>query len=493
MRSRVTIVSSVALVLVLLAVLNAASYVRLERQTDSELMPDRSTYNGGATGTRALHDFLKESGHTVVRWRKTTAALTDGQEPVAPRTFVVVGALRREFAEEESRALLRWVAQGGRLVLVDRTPAPSLLPRSGRWQLTSEVVETPGLDVQSADGEAMVRDSPPLAPAQTTLLTRDVERVAPSRFASRLHLFALGDDETESAAGDETTDAASDDEAASEDSSTDRPSRRTAPVVQSEPPPPPAPRVRPGVGGGAPKLQSPAPVVHVARGGGRQQGGALLVDFAYERGRILVLSDPFIISNGGLSRADNLQLAVNLVTAGGGVIAFDEYHQGRSASENMTLAYFRGTPVPAMLAQALVVALAVLWTRSRRLARPLPAPYTDRRSKLEYVASMAELQQRARANDLAVENVYARTRRALARYGGAETNAPSAEIAARVAARTGRDTTELAALMRECEESIAGQPLTTARALELVAALRRWERELGIRLRAREARQFRAR
>ena len=102
---------------------------------------------------------------------------------------------------------------------------------------------------------------------------------------------------------------------------------------------------------------------------------------------------------------------------------------------------------------------------------------------------MAELQQRARAYDLALENIYARTRRALARYGGTSQNVPRTQIAARVAARSGVNREELEALMRECEDAINGEPLRPVRALALVRRLRELERRLGIRMRAREIRQ----
>src|SRR5437588_9580963 len=126
-----------------------------------------------------------------------------------------------------------------------------------------------------------------------------------------------------------------------------------------------------------------------------------------------------------------------------------------------------------MFAQTGLLVVALVWTRGRRFARPLPAPRADRRSKLEFVASMAELQQRARAYDLAVENIYQRTRRALARYGGAGANAPLVQVAARGAARSGRDPRRLEALLRECEDSIARPPLTARRALSLAPPLRR--------------------
>ncbi|MBA3240292.1 MAG: hypothetical protein H0T60_03610, partial [Acidobacteria bacterium] len=51
----------------------------------------------------------------------------------------------------------------------------------------------------------------------------------------------------------------------------------------------------------------------------------------------------------------------------------------------------------------------------------------------------------------------------------------------------------LEALLRECEDAMAGAPLSARRALALVAQLRELERELGIRMRAREIRQAEAR
>ena len=69
MRQRLLIIVTVGVVVGLLIALNAASYVKVEENTESEMSPDRSTFNTGATGTRALFDFLRESGHEVARWR----------------------------------------------------------------------------------------------------------------------------------------------------------------------------------------------------------------------------------------------------------------------------------------------------------------------------------------------------------------------------------------------------------------------------------------
>jgi hypothetical protein len=111
----------------------------------------------------------------------------------------------------------------------------------------------------------------------------------------------------------------------------------------------------------------------------------------------VILGDPFIFANGGISLKDNLQLALNVLEASSdsrGLIAFDEYHQGRGATRNAFVAYFAGTPVLPLVGQIILLILLVLWTRGRRFARAVPLPQVDRRSALEFVASMAELQQR---------------------------------------------------------------------------------------------------
>ncbi|HEV7905707.1 MAG TPA: DUF4350 domain-containing protein, partial [Pyrinomonadaceae bacterium] len=442
MRGRFSIIVFVGAMLVLLVALNAASYVRVEREAELEIAPDRSTLNGNASGTRALYEFLEESGERVMRWRDAPAALARAPEKARPATFVVVGAVRVGFKEEEVKSLLEWVEAGGRLVVIDRAPHASLV-ESDEWSIVPNIVVPPQFDVRADDAESLTRDTPPLTPTQPTLLTRDIERIAPSRFASRLlaarkerqeNANEASTDGTEAPVVVEDEPAASSNENAADEATAGGNTNADDEEWMNEdeqPPPPPKPLPsgatkgttvspgdpRPTATAGridymrteaAPSpLPATAPVYHVS-----DEGGALLVDFARGRGRIVVLSDPFIVANRGITRADNLQLAANIITQAGGLIAFDEYHQGRGATHNQLAAYFAGTPVLAMCAQLFLLAVAVVWTRGRRFARPLPAPRIDRRSKLEFVASMAELQQRARAYDLAIENVYGRTRRA---------------------------------------------------------------------------------
>src|SRR3979409_845428 len=116
MRQRLAIIMILVVVVGLLILLNAASYVKLAPTVDSEISPDRSTLNAGATGTRALYDFLHESGYQVARWRESTASLLSFNGP-RPATIVVIGQTLVPFSDTESKELLHWVETGGRLVI----------------------------------------------------------------------------------------------------------------------------------------------------------------------------------------------------------------------------------------------------------------------------------------------------------------------------------------------------------------------------------------
>jgi hypothetical protein len=451
MRQRLAIIITLIIVVVVLIALNAASYVRVEHVSDSESSPDRSTFNSGATGTQALYDFLRESHHQVVRWREPSSSLLNFNGP-KPSTFVVIGRLQVPYTKSEANEIWRWVADGGRLVIIDRRP--DLLPESTEWKLTTHVSHYPEYDLDPNSFEQMTAGVSAIHPSQPTALVRDVESVMPSRFVGRTTIS------TKQSAADSTSEnTGANDE--SEDYLDD--SEETGLDVAS--------------------LQ--APVVHFA-----DSEGAMLLDFAYGNGRIVVLTDPFMVANNGIGRADNLLLAKNVLAGYGGLIAFDEFHQGRATTHNALFQYFSGTPVIAICAQLGLIGLAIVWSRGRRFGRPLPLPFVDRRSKLEFVASMAELQQRARAHDLALENIYGRVRRVLVRHAGLSNTSPRAEIARRVAMRSsGINRVELEALMRKCEETINGAPVNAKESLRMVRRLRQIESMLGLRSRSRDVKQ----
>lgn len=461
MKERAFVLLSLVIIIIALVGLNAAAYVRIKEEPDSEDHARRTTFNGGATGTKAFFDFLLENGHRAARWQQKPSALLDtGRNQ--PTTFFIIGETRRPFEDEDVRSILSWTAAGGKLVIIDREPNPQLLPAAGGWKVSALSKPTYLVGQANSDNVSEMTSGVAAAkPAQPSILTSGVNSVMPSKYAAPIVI---------------------------QDASKPAPAAFVEPTPQplfeEEPPTPKPTSRRSGIGTAkenangeeiaTPGFQTPIPLL--ASG-----DKTILVDFPYGSGRIVYLSDPYIVSNGGIALVDNLQLALNLADAEG-VIAFDEYHHGYGASGNPLYNYFENTPIPAMFGQLALLVALLIYTKGRRFARPVPLAVPDRRSKLEYVAAMAELQRRARTYDLAIENIYSRVRRELARFAGVDnTIVKSEELAARVAERSKINREELETVMRECEDAIHGEQINDKKALSLVSKLREIERELGFR------------
>src|SRR5258705_4159226 len=295
MRQRLGIILSIVLAVGVLVAINSAAYVTEEQKQDTEIMPDRSTYNAGATGTRALHDFLNESGYPVMRWREPPVKLL-GSGGVTVRTFVIVGRPRVPIDEEEAQTLLLWVERGGRLVIIDRRPDDHLLPRSGEWKVTTEFLDF-AMSADPAQVDQMTEGIKPIEPSQPTLLTRDVDLVMPSRYFAAIKFFPLSKDEKKKTdqkvsanEGTGNSDSSSEDFDESFDSG-------TGPTVIAA--------TSVGI--------SPAPVVHLSTA-----KAPLLVDYPHGKGRIILLGDPYIVANGGIGLKDNLRLTTNILAVSAG-------------------------------------------------------------------------------------------------------------------------------------------------------------------------------
>jgi hypothetical protein len=175
------------------------------------------------------------------------------------------------------------------------------------------------------------------------------------------------------------------------------------------------------------------------------------------------------------------------VTSRPGLIAFDEYHHGYGANNNRFFQYFEGTPVIAIFLQCGLIVALIFFTQSRRFARPIPEREPNRLSKLEYVSAMAELQQRTRAFDLAIENIYSEFRRRVSALVGLDnTTATRKEIAHRIAERIREDARDLEDLMFRCEDVIHGEPIGKKDTVAIIERLRYIEDKLGLKRVARK-------
>src|SRR6185295_15849161 len=94
--------------------------------------------------------------------------------------------------DAEKEALLKCIQAGGRLVIIDRHPEQDLTAaQRGSWNIRVQSFLPPTLNDDPADPPQMTEQVVAFKPVQPTLLTRNVESVMPSRFASRLSIYPV--------------------------------------------------------------------------------------------------------------------------------------------------------------------------------------------------------------------------------------------------------------------------------------------------------------
>lgn len=535
MRQKVFILLGFVVLVAILIGLNALSYTQKEKIPDSELNPNRSSYNAGVTGTRAFFELLSTGGRRVVRWQQPPSELRSGKN--TPSTLIIVGTTRREIDETESGQILEWVRDGGKLVVIDRTPPISLIQSTSDWSLLVSGFGFQNMLTDPSDQAAMTKDVPAMRAVQPTNFTVGVNAVQPSVLVADVSISYAGKPAAQpvrSTPGDVsmkstpapkvalptltptptpkivienpnfstpkptptvggetlkapplTRESTSDDydEDYDEAPLVKTPTPKTGlgsgsgsgpPVIKA---PPPAVLTAPVAKPTPPGIQQNAPVVHVA-GNGRN----LVVDVPYGAGRVVVISDPYIVSNGGINLVDNAQLAINVVNAKDGIIAFDEYHQGFGGNENRLLMFFAGTPVvPVAIQLAMLIGL-IFYSQSRRFGRPLPDAEPNRLSKLEYVAAMAELQQRTKGYDLALENIFGDFRRRVARLVGVDAQkVRPRDLALLIAERLpDENAADLELLITQSIDVMQGDATNKKEVLRLTTRIRELEQKLGL-------------
>lgn len=432
---------TIIIVIAALIGLSAAGNIEFDHPLDNEFEPNRSTYNSGQTGTRAIYQLLEESGTPVARWRRHYSSLfAEAKDSI----LVIIGPFLsgQKISDEEAIALRAWISTGGRALIISRSPIEQFGDPAIR-------VKPPvNLPARDATPEQFIYEQSDRLIMQPTELTRKVRGLALSDFASRMSFHhSDGTDKTNKTDG---TDEAG---------SAEAPADPGIIIVKDE--------------YDVDSLASlSAPVIHLG-----DKDGAALADFRYGEGRVIFLSDPFVVANNGIARGGNLTLALNILRSMGASerrILFDEFHHGYHDEGNPLINYFRGTPMPWLLLQGICLSLLIIYTYGRRFARPLPLPQIDRHSPLEFVGSMANLQQAAQARELALENIYPRFKGRLCRRLGLSSRASMDEIIA--SARRRRfpiSEIELRQTLSDAEMTLAGEPIDDARLLTLVSRMRR--------------------
>jgi len=138
--------------------------------------------------------------------------------------------------------------------------------------------------------------------------------------------------------------------------------------------------------------------------------GGVVVSMSEGAGTVIVVSDPYLVTNAGLPVAGNLDLFVNILfshAAGAKTVYFDEYHHGFERRPSI-FHLLAGTSLGWALLQVAIAAILLMFSRARRFGQPKPMLKGTHRSSLEYVTSLAGIYQSARASDQVLSNLYNR-------------------------------------------------------------------------------------
>ncbi len=474
MRRSLKISITISLILGVMIALSAIAHLSVVRPPENEFSPVRSSYNFGPTGTRALYQLLEESGFTVKRWRKSFDNLKTESEP---GLLIVIdpqdagknlndGDISYKNARE-GVAIAEWIGRGGRLLFISRQTSPILpLDLNGDSIAiyppdNAEKVSNPVTDLVDEQSNRFL--------GQPSAITRDLQQLVFSKLAARIGTVAANTSLPLSSSaininikGQDSGQKTGKDKAVKDDDEADEEVTVTALY---------------------------APVFHL-----QDEKGALLADYAFEDGRVVILTDPFVVSNQGIRLGSNPTLVMNLIRDlavdpatdenGGDVtvrqIYFDEYHHGFSTGNSLIFDYFRGTPVLLTALQLLLLGACLIFSLGRRFSRPLPLQTIDRHSPLEFVSSMASLQQAAEARDLAIENIYPQFRRELCLHLGLPVNAHNDAILATLRQQSREDfSLEIGRIMVECELAIRGEHLQDHQLVGLISRIRSAQRDFG--------------
>ena len=131
--------------------------------------------------------------------------------------------------------------------------------------------------------------------------------------------------------------------------------------------------------------------------------GAAAISFARGRGRVILVTAPYIFTNLGLKNDANAAFVLNLLALAEpkSTVWFDEWHHGMIAAppgEEIVGPgqWLRQTPIGNAFLFILAVAFLGLFLQGRAFGRPVPLPREiRRRTVLEHVTAVANLNRRA--------------------------------------------------------------------------------------------------
>ncbi|MGA3211803.1 MAG: DUF4350 domain-containing protein [Terriglobales bacterium] len=205
--------------------------------------------------------------------------------------------------------------------------------------------------------------------------------------------------------------------------------------------------------------------------------GAVVISFSHGAGEVVWWAEATPITNAGIKEPGNLELLLNSIGPPGTRAYWDEFFHG---SRQTAWEQISDTPVKWMIAQTLLLALALLFTFSRRSGPVQPLVTPSRLSPLEFVETLGGLYQRAHAGGFAVETAYGRFRYLLARRLGVQREISPQALAQAARDRLGCADPALKETLEQCAQAAQDTGLRDDDALRLVQRLSDLSRTLKL-------------
>ena len=183
-------------------------------------------------------------------------------------------------------------------------------------------------------------------------------------------------------------------------------------------------------------------------------GNVLAVREAVGHGLLVALTDPLILCNGYLQKADNGRFAADLMatTPPGGRVWFDEFHHGAAATGPPETAWMT-TPWGLALVWSVLILFTGLALRGRGFGPVISLRSRADRSTAEYATAVGSLLHRTGARRVTLETLLSASRRAVAERTGLGSSVPSDHLTSTIAQRAPAAAAELTSAERELDRA----------------------------------------
>jgi hypothetical protein len=208
------------------------------------------------------------------------------------------------------------------------------------------------------------------------------------------------------------------------------------------------------------------------------EGRTRVIDAQIGRGDLMFWAAATPLTNAGLREPGNLEFFLACVGSRERVtVLWDEYFHGYRQSLAASAAR---SPLAWLFLHLGIVALAIVFTYSRRSGPVFVAAGDTRLSPLEFVRTLGHLYERAGAASVAVEVSYSRFRYWLTRRLGAPGDASPEVLQSALRERWGFDDSAFRATLAACDAARGRPDLPPREALRLVRALHRYAAALKL-------------